>query len=109
VARWSLAELVEAGARAGAGEEAAAALARLEERTGGAGTSWVLGMQARSRALLSDGEEADAWYTRRSTGSGISPRTVEYHLRKVCTRLGIGSRRELRGALPADQPALVPS
>jgi DNA-binding CsgD family transcriptional regulator len=29
----------------------------------------------------------------------LSPHTVEWHLRKVYTRLGIGSRRELAGAL----------
>ena len=56
---WSLAELVEAGARSGARELAHDAERRLEASAVAAGTDWGLGMLARSRALLSDGDEAD--------------------------------------------------
>jgi DNA-binding NarL/FixJ family response regulator len=37
----------------------------------------------------------------------ISPRTVEYHLHKVFTKLGISSRMELRRALPDPGRAAV--
>jgi len=39
----------------------------------------------------------------------ISPRTVEWHLKKVFTKLGITSRKGLRDALPARDGAVVPA
>ena len=195
---WSLVELIEAAARIGGRELANPALDELAARARAAGTDWALGMLARSRALLSDGDAADVLYResierlercrivvhaarahlvygewlrrenrrvdareqlrtafsmlddigadafaerarrelvatgetarKRSSDSAtmltaqeaqvawlaaegrtnpeiagrlfISPRTAEYHLRKVFGKLGISSRRELRGALP---------
>jgi DNA-binding CsgD family transcriptional regulator len=61
-AGWALAELVEAATRAGMPEAAAAALPRLEERTRAAGTDWALGVLARARALVSEGDAADAFH-----------------------------------------------
>jgi DNA-binding CsgD family transcriptional regulator len=203
---FGLIELIEAAARTATFDVAAEALRELEARTVAAGTDWALGTLARSRALLSDGEAAEALYVealdrlgrcrvvvhlarahllygewlRRQNRRGdarrhlrtacdmfhgmgaeafaerarrellatgetarkravetrdaltpqeaqiarlsaeghtnpeigsqlfISPRTVEYHLRKVFTKLGITSRRELRKALPALEPSVSP-
>jgi DNA-binding CsgD family transcriptional regulator len=59
---WALPELVEAASRSGGGERAASALRRLTETTRASGTDWALGIEARSRALLSDGEAAELLY-----------------------------------------------
>ena len=62
LATWSMVELIEAAARTGAPERAAGALRRLSETTSACGSDWALGIQARSRALLSQGESAERLY-----------------------------------------------
>ena len=57
---WGLAELIEAAARSGAPGRAAGALQRLSEMARACGTDWALGIEARSQALVSDGEAAGA-------------------------------------------------
>ena len=59
---WSLPELIEAATRSGRPDVATAAFDRLSERTRAAGTELALGIEARSRALLSEGKPAEALY-----------------------------------------------
>jgi DNA-binding CsgD family transcriptional regulator len=59
---WALPELVEAAARSGDVELAREALQRLAETTQPSGTDWALGVEARSRALLSDSATAEELY-----------------------------------------------
>jgi DNA-binding CsgD family transcriptional regulator len=59
---WALTELVEAATRTRRRDIAVGALARLAERTQASTTDWGFGIEARSRALVSDGLAADALY-----------------------------------------------
>ena len=59
---WSLTELVEAAVRSGQPARASGALQRLAETTQASGTDWALGTEARSRALLSQGQTAENCY-----------------------------------------------
>ena len=61
-ANWGLAELVEAAVRCGETARATDAVERLARTTGPSGTPWGLGIEARSRALVSDGEAAELLY-----------------------------------------------
>ena len=59
---WSLVELIEAGVRSGATDASSAALERLSERTQASGTDWALGIEAGSRGLLTEGQDAEPLY-----------------------------------------------
>jgi DNA-binding CsgD family transcriptional regulator len=59
---WAAVELIEAAARSGMTEAAGDALSGLSEMTSASGTDWALGVEARSRALLTDGAEAERLY-----------------------------------------------
>jgi DNA-binding CsgD family transcriptional regulator len=59
---WAEVELVEAAVRSGHDDVAADALRRLAERTTPCGTDWARGVEARSRALLSESDAAERLY-----------------------------------------------
>jgi len=62
MAMWALPELIEAATRTGNAHIAIDALARLAETTQAGETDFGLGMEARSRALVSEGEAAERCY-----------------------------------------------
>ena len=62
MAMWAWPELIEAAVRTGHTQLAVDALERLAETTQAGGTDFGLGIEARSRALLSEGEAAEGCY-----------------------------------------------
>jgi DNA-binding CsgD family transcriptional regulator len=90
----ALVELIEAGVRNGATDEAAAALERLSGRTQASGTDWALGIEAGSRALLCDGEAAEPLY--REAVERLARTRGAVHLARARLLYGEWLRRENR-------------
>ncbi|MDT4963356.1 MAG: hypothetical protein QOF87_3003 [Pseudonocardiales bacterium] len=91
---WGLVELIEAATRSGKPARAADALQRLSETTRASGTDWALGIEARSRALLSDGEAAERLY--REAIDRLGHTRVRWALARAHLLYGEWLRRENR-------------
>ena len=98
---WSLVELVEAAARSGKPERAAAALGRLAEHTSASGTDWALGVEARARALVSRPAEAEHYYREAIERLGRTPLKLE--LARAQLLYGEWLRRQRRRRDARDQ------
>jgi DNA-binding CsgD family transcriptional regulator len=80
---WALPELIEAASRTGQTRLAEDALGRLAEATSIGQTDWGQGIYTRSRALLSDGEDAERRYREavdRLSRTGFRPELARAHL-----------------------------
>jgi DNA-binding CsgD family transcriptional regulator len=91
---WALVELIEAGVRSGATDATSAALDRLSGRTQAAGTDWALGIEAGSRALMSDGRDAEPLY--REAVERLARSRGVVHLARARLLYGEWLRREGR-------------
>jgi DNA-binding CsgD family transcriptional regulator len=92
---WALVELIEAAARSGKVELGVDALSRLSPVTAASGTDWALGIEARSRALLTEGEAAEPLYRRAIEALGRTRVRVE--LARAHLLYGEWLRRARRG------------
>ncbi|HEY2656055.1 MAG TPA: AAA family ATPase, partial [Solirubrobacteraceae bacterium] len=98
---WGLIELVEAAVRVGRAEIAADALARLSQTTEPSGTDWALGIEARSRALVTEGDAAETFHLRAIDALARSRARVE--LARAHLLYGEWLRRERRRLDARDQ------
>jgi DNA-binding CsgD family transcriptional regulator len=101
VSAWALPELIEAASKTGQTRLAADALGRLAEATSVGQTDWGQGIYARSRALLSDGEDTENWY--REAIDRLSRTRLRPELARAHLLYGEWLRRELRQADAREQ------
>jgi DNA-binding CsgD family transcriptional regulator len=94
VSTWAVPDLIEASARAGNTEAARGALERLSETAQAGGTDHGRGLEARSRAILSKGDEAERFY--REAVDRLSLTLLRPDLARTHLLFGEWLRRERR-------------
>jgi DNA-binding CsgD family transcriptional regulator len=101
VSMWPLPELIEAAVRTANIHTAAGALERLAETTRAGGTDFGLGLEARGRALLSEGAAAEAGY--REAIGRLGRTRVRTELARAHLLYGEWLRRQRRRGDARDQ------
>jgi DNA-binding CsgD family transcriptional regulator len=94
ISNWALIELIEAAVHVGEGETAILALRQLAEMTRASGTDWALGVEARMKALISDGDEAERLF--RDSISHLGQTSVHFELARAHLCYGEWLRRSRR-------------
>lgn len=94
IANWSMVELIEAAARSGVPDRATEAMARLSDMAEACGSRWVLGVAARSRAMLAKGDSAEQSY--RAAIDYLGPTGLRTELARARLVYGEWLRRENR-------------
>jgi len=98
---WAAVELIEAASRTNRTEGARSVLARFQESTDASGTEWALGVQARCRALLTDGAGAEALY--QEAIDRLLPTRLQVDLARTRLLYGEWLRRQRRQRHARDQ------
>jgi DNA-binding CsgD family transcriptional regulator len=91
---WGLSELIEPATRTGRTDLAHEALDRLSRKARATRTDWAVGIEARSRALLSDAGDADGWF--RAALDHLGRTRVRAELARTHLLYGEWLRRENR-------------
>jgi DNA-binding CsgD family transcriptional regulator len=91
---WATVELIEAASRIGKGVAAVPALERLARGTSASETDWACAIEARSRALLSDGGAAEKLF--REAIERLTPTALRLDLARTDLLYGEWLRRERR-------------
>ena len=94
VENWGLTELIESATQTGKTDLARDALERLAGKARASGTDWALGIEARARALLSEGDVAEGQF--REAIGHLSRARVRAELARAHSLCGEWLRREGR-------------